>query len=143
MAAILRFVSDTNRATADSFDPAWLAMLRQLVASGPACQAELADALDQSPSAINRQVRTLVDEKFAVVARAGEDRTRWMVSVTQAGRDELAQIDEIGAEFFGAVIEQWTSEEVCTLTGLLTRLLDDWARFKQSADYRVRRGDEL
>jgi DNA-binding MarR family transcriptional regulator len=142
MAAIVRFVSNTNRATADAFDPAWLSTLRHLVTSGPACQGELSEALDMSPSAVYRQVRTLVEEKLAVLARTGEDRSRWMVSATQAGKEELDQIDEVGAEFFGAVIERWTSDEVRVLTTLLTRLLDDWVRFQQSADYRVRRGDE-
>lgn len=138
MRAVVRLAADTGRETAQAFDPAWLGILRAVVRSGPVRPAELAQALDLKPTAVARNVRSMAEDQFIEITNddAGADST--LVSATDAGRAELRQINDIGVDFLGAVIEDWSADDICSLTSLITRLIDDWGRFQRSAARGVR-----
>jgi hypothetical protein len=55
------------------------------------------------------------------------------------GREQQRQFLEVGTEVFGAVAEDWSAEDIVTLTALLNRLIADWAT-KGSEQQRAARG---
>jgi DNA-binding MarR family transcriptional regulator len=131
MRAIMRLAADTARETAQAFDPAWLGILRAVVETGPVAPVELAHTLDLHPTSVDRNVRLLVDDQFVEIKSERESLNKTLVAATAAGRAELRQIDDIGVDFLGVVVEDWSSNDVCNLTTLITRLLDNWVQFQR------------
>jgi DNA-binding MarR family transcriptional regulator len=139
MLAMLRLIADSTKAIAEAFDPIWVGILRLTVTDGPKCVVEIEEALDANPSAVNRQVRALAEDGSVTIRQEGTDRRFWLVSATQAGADELRQIDDIAVDFLRAVIGSWSADDVRNLTAQLKRLSGDWYEFKASNAHRVRR----
>src|SRR2546430_14399848 len=119
MLAVLRLVGDTQRATAEAFDPTWLGMLRLVASRGPIPMVELMDVMDARPTSVRRNLQTLAEDKLVTLTEDPDGRGR-LVGPTEAGIEELRQIHDTGVDFFAAVIRGWTADGVCTLYPLAT-----------------------
>ena len=54
------------------------------------------------------------------------DRRSCLISAAAEGAAELARFAEAGVDVFGAVIHDWSAEDVREFSRLITRLADDW-----------------
>lgn len=122
-----RFAEAIRQGTSRVFDPVRVGVLQCAVESGPVRAGEIAERLDALPSSVTRHVRALVDSGLAQTSPDPADGRAVLVEATDAGRAELQQFLEVGDEVFGAVIADWSAEDVVTLTRLLDRLIESWS----------------
>jgi DNA-binding MarR family transcriptional regulator len=91
--------------------------------TGPLRAGEIAERLDALPSSITRHIQALVESDLATTPDPA-DRRAVLVEATDAGRAGLRQFLEVGDQVFGAVIADWSAEDIVTLTRLLGRMID-------------------
>ncbi|WP_216896947.1 MarR family winged helix-turn-helix transcriptional regulator [Nocardia alni] len=125
---VSRFAEANRQGQAREFDPVRLGVLQQAAEHGPLRAGEVAERLDALPSSITRHVRVLADAGLVLTEPDPADRRAVLVTATETGRAELAQFLQVGEQVFGAVIADWTANEVVALTELLTKLTDAWER---------------
>jgi hypothetical protein len=114
---------------AKTFDPVRVGVLQLAVEHGPLRAGEVAERLTALTDA--GLLRTQADPT---------DRRAVLLEATAAGRAELRQFLDVGAQAFGAVIVDWSEADVVTLTGLLQRLIESWAAHGAARDRRPRTG---
>ncbi|MGW4767403.1 MarR family winged helix-turn-helix transcriptional regulator [Nocardia sp. NPDC004278] len=122
-----RFAEAMRLGTSRAFDPMRVGVLQLAAESGPVRSGEIAERLDALPSSVTRHVRALVDSGLAQTSPDPADGRVVLVEATDAGRAELQQFLDVGDEVFGAVIADWSAEDVVNLTRLLDRLIESWA----------------
>jgi len=123
-----RLTEANRQGQAREFDAVRLGVLQQVAEHGPLRAGDVAVRLDALPSSITRHVRALADADLVTTEPDPADGRAVLVAATETGRAELRQFMEVGEQVFGAVIADWTEDEVVTLTGLLARLLESWER---------------
>lgn len=123
--AVTTLVEGAHRGMARSFDLTRIGLLR-LAAGDPVRPGDAADALDVNPSTVTRYARALEDEGFVRVTGDPADRRSCLISATAEGGAELARFAEAGVDVFGAVIHDWSAEDVREFARLIGRLADDW-----------------
>ena len=136
---VSRFAEANRQGQARAFDPVRLGVLQLAVDHGPLRAGEVAERLDALPSSITRHVRALADAELVTTEPDPADRRAVLLAATETGREELRQFLAAGEQVFGAVIADWTADDVITLTHLLTRLTDDWARHGAEQQQAARR----
>jgi len=119
-------VEGAHRGMARSFDLTRTGLLRLAASGEPVRPTDAADALDVNPSTVTRYARALEEEGFVRVTGDPADRRSCLISATAAGEAELARFAEAGVDVFGAVIHDWSAEDVRDFSRLITRLADDW-----------------
>jgi len=124
--AVTTLVEGAYRGMSRSFDLTRIRLLRLVASSAPVRPSDAADTLDVNPSTVTRYARALEVEGFVHVAGDPTDRRSCLISATEAGRAELDRFAEAGLDVFGAVIQDWTAEDVREFTRHITRLADDW-----------------
>ncbi|MEU4343449.1 hypothetical protein AB0H00_19600 [Nocardia sp. NPDC023852] len=79
-------------------------------------------------TAVTQHVKALADTELVSTAptRPAGGRCSF-VQTTEAGRTELRQLLRIGDQVFGAVVTDWSAEDVVALTALLDRLSESRA----------------
>lgn len=122
-----RFGEALRRGQERAFDPVRVGVLAFVVERERARPGEIAEELDVLPSSVTRHVQALVEAGYLVVETDPADRRASIVEATDAGRDQARQFAEAGIAVFQAVIADWSAEDVVTLTGLLDRMIEDWA----------------
>ncbi len=125
---VSQFAEANRQGQARMFDPVRLGVLQLAVEHGPLRAGEVAERLDALPSSITRHIRALAEAELVITEPDPADRRAVLLIATDAGRAELRQFLDVGEQVFGAVIAEWSAEDVVTLTRLLTRLTEDWAR---------------
>jgi DNA-binding MarR family transcriptional regulator len=96
--------------------------LLQVIATMPdASPKELASAVSLHQSSITRQVSLLEDAGFVAVAVNPRDRRSCRITLTEAGRAELARLFQIGMSRFATFVADWPAEEVRAFTHLLMK----------------------
>jgi len=109
-------------------DRAAVALLRQLVDSGPLRSGELANLLAVEPSHVTRQVQQLQKAGHVTRVPDAEDRRAHRIQLTPAGRDAIDRIVDIGARGMHLAMADWSPEELRQLAAPLHRMLDDFFR---------------
>ncbi len=95
----------------------------QLIAANPRVSPKaIAAELDLHPSSITRQVHVLEDAGHVAVVANQEDRRSCRITLTDAGREELNRLTQIGLGRFATFVAAWDAEEVRTLARLLWKL---------------------
>jgi DNA-binding MarR family transcriptional regulator len=122
-----RFNEAMRTGMAKAFDPVRVGVLQLAVEHGPLRAGEVAERLTALPSSITRHVKSLTDAGLVRTQADPTDRRAVLLEATDAGRAELRQFLDVGAQVFGAVIADWSADDVVTLTGLLQRLIESWA----------------
>ncbi|MBF6064585.1 MarR family transcriptional regulator [Nocardia terpenica] len=121
-----RFAEAMRQGIARTYDPVRVGVLNLAAEHGPLRAGEIAVRLDALPSSVTRHVRILVDSGLVTATPDPADRRAVLVEATAAGRTELADFQRVGDEVFGAVIADWSAEDVVALTGLLDRMVEAW-----------------
>ena len=124
--AVTTLVEGAYRGMARAFDLTRVGLLRLAASGDPVRPSDAADALDVNPSTITRYARALEVEGFVRVIGDPADRRSCLISTTEKGGAELARLAEAGVDVFGAVIHDWSAQEVREFSRLITRLADDW-----------------
>ncbi|TFV67191.1 UNVERIFIED_ORG: MarR family transcriptional regulator [Bacillus sp. AZ43] len=109
-------------------DRAALVLLFPLDRLGPLRQSELADLVHADPSTVSRHVALLVDRGLVARGADESDGRATRLVLTDAGH---AQLDRLRAEriaYLRTVTDDWTDDELETLTTLFDRLLDGIAK---------------
>jgi DNA-binding MarR family transcriptional regulator len=127
-AACTRFADAYRRGSDQVVDATRVGVLRLAVEHGPIRPTDLAAGLDVNPSSITRQVRALHELGHLAVSGDPNDGRGYLVRATDQGRAELRSFDEKGLEVFSAVVQGWDEDDLRTLTTLLERMVDTWAR---------------
>jgi DNA-binding MarR family transcriptional regulator len=125
---VSQFAEANRQGQARMFDAVRLGVLQLAVEHGPLRAGEVAERLDALPSSITRHIRALAEAELVTTEPDPADRRAVLLMATDAGRAELRQFLDVGEQVFGAVIAEWSAQDVVTLTRLLTRLTEDWAR---------------
>ena len=124
--AVTMLVEGAYRGMARTFDLTRIGLLRLAASGAPVRPSDAADALDVNPSTVTRYARALEEEGFVRVSGDPADRRSCLISATRKGAGELARFAEAGVDVFGAVIHDWSAEDVREFSRLITRLADDW-----------------
>ena len=124
--AVTTLVEGAYRGMARTFDLTRVGLLRLAASGDPVRPSDAADALDVNPSTVTRYARALEEEGFVRVTGDPADRRSCLISATAAGVAELARFAEAGVDVFGAVIQDWSADDVRQFSRLITRLADDW-----------------
>ncbi|GAA4032209.1 hypothetical protein GCM10022247_66540 [Allokutzneria multivorans] len=127
VATVERFGESLRRGTSRVYDPVRVGVLRVAAERGKVRPGEIAEVLDVLPSSVTRHVQVLAEVGFLVITTDPSDRRASLIEVTEAGREQVRQFVQAGVDVFGAVVADWPGEDVRALTGLLDRLLADWA----------------
>jgi DNA-binding MarR family transcriptional regulator len=105
-----------------------LAALQAIASHESVRPSDLALDLDVHPSTVSRRIQTLEEEGLLRATADPEDRRSCFVSLTDAGRDELARLTETGLSRFATFVADWDADEVRELARLLTKLENSKAR---------------
>lgn len=108
-----------------SVDRAGFQVLRYLDSTGSARLSEIAAAMGLDPSTASRHVRWLEREKLIVRRGDPEDRRVAVLSLSDRGADALGKLVEARNEFFAALLQDWSGEDLERLAPLLDRLASD------------------
>jgi len=126
--AVTGLVEGAHRGMARTYDLNRVGLLRLAAGHEPVRPSDAADALDVNPSTVTRSMRALEDEGLVRITGDPADRRSCLIAATDRGLAELARWDDAGLEVFGAVIHDWSAEDVREFTQLIERLAADWAR---------------
>jgi len=124
--AVTTLVEGAYRGMARSFDHTRVGLLRLAASGDPVRPSDAADALDVNPSTVTRYARALEEEGLVRVTGDPADRRSCLICATTEGAAELARLAEAGVDVFGAVIHDWSAEDVREFSRLITQLADDW-----------------
>ncbi|MEV7127738.1 MarR family transcriptional regulator [Streptomyces sp. NPDC093260] len=115
-------------------DRAAVALLRQIADSEPQRPGELANRLGVEASHVTRTVQQL--EKSGYVSRVPDpdDRRAQRIRLTEAGRDAIARIREVGARGMEAALSGWSAGELRQLATLFHRMVDDFVAYAKDVD---------
>jgi DNA-binding MarR family transcriptional regulator len=124
--AVQTFVEGASRGMARTYDVTRIGLLRQAVSAGPVRPSDLAEALDVNPSTVTRYVQALEEDGLVVVSGDASDRRSCLISATARGQAELARFDKAGFEVFGAVVHDWSGEDLRRFAEFIDRLAQAW-----------------
>ena len=118
-------------------------ILRTLCQQGEMPQKELQDLLGVQAGSMSEIAAKLEDKGLIVRVRSEEDRRKVSLSITEQGRNWVAQWDEEHillrrAELFSVL----TPEEQGALEGLLNKLSADWAQRLERRDRTEEQGED-
>src|SRR4051794_33227082 len=94
----------------------------------PARVKDVAHELHVDFSVASRQLTALATAGYIRREPDPEDRRAQLVSLTSAGTAALERAHERIVGVFASALEEWTDEEIASLTGALGRLRDDYER---------------
>jgi DNA-binding MarR family transcriptional regulator len=126
-AACTRFVDATRIGMSQVLDVTRVGVLRLAVERGPIRPTDIAAGLDVNPSTVTRQLQALHRLGFIAMSEDPQDRRAALASATAEGRRQLRTLDETGLAVFAAVVEEWSTQDLVTLTELLSRMVNTWA----------------
>jgi len=126
--ALHRLVESFRRGFSQATDPVGYGILQLLDELGLSRPTELAATLDVIPSSVSRAVQALAEDGLVRVDANPNDGRSSLIAITDPGRDELRQFDEVGVTVSASVMANWSQSDVQQLTSLVQRLIDDWER---------------
>jgi DNA-binding MarR family transcriptional regulator len=95
---------------------------------GPQRVSEVAQRLGVDLSVASRQIASLTAEGYIERREDESDRRAQLVATTTAGRRVLRESHRRMVAAFTRVLDDWSDDDVQTLTSGLERLRDDFAR---------------
>jgi DNA-binding MarR family transcriptional regulator len=101
---------------------ATLALLYVLAERAPIRPSDLSLELGAHPSSVTRQVQALEAEGQVVMTADPDDGRSCFISLTDAGREEMHRLTQIGLARFAAFVADWEADDVRKLAHLLARL---------------------
>lgn len=95
----------------------------RIIAAGDVRPARLAESLGVTPRAVTDVVDALSDARLVAVAQDPADRRAKVITITDAGRKHLADVQDARAEIAGELLSTLDSQEKELLGQLLRRVL--------------------
>lgn len=86
----------------------------------------LAVRLSVEASHVTRQLRQLESDGYVVRVPDPEDRRAQRVQITDAGLAAFDRVREASRRGIGAVLDEWSTEDLRQLAHLFNRLVDDF-----------------
>jgi DNA-binding MarR family transcriptional regulator len=120
------------RATRKIPNASLLRLLQTIAATQPVRPSELAAQLEVHQSLITRQIRELEQEDKVAVSPDPNDGRAFVVSLTEVGGKQVADLAEIGMQRFIGFVRGWDAEEVREFTRLLRKFHETKAEFAAS-----------
>jgi DNA-binding MarR family transcriptional regulator len=130
---VVGFVGAAQRGMVANFDLARVSVLSAVAGEGPLRPREVGKRLGMAASSVTRHVQALEDAGQLTVEPDPEDHRTCFLEVTEAGRAELASLRAVGGTVLGEVVADWSQKDITTLSGLLQRLVADWAEHGEQA----------
>ncbi|NED34506.1 MarR family transcriptional regulator [Streptomyces sp. SID8499] len=115
-------------------DRAAVALLRQIADSEPQRPGELANRLGVEASHVTRTVQQLEKSGYVTRVPDPDDRRAQRIRLTEAGRDAIARIREVGARGMEAALSGWSAGELHQLATLFHRMVDDFVAYAKDVD---------
>ncbi len=109
---------------APGHSPLAVELLRAVVEAGEIRASDLASALFVTKTSISRYVNEMLDDGLLVQRRDPSDGRATLLSVSAAGRRELAEREARRSAVLRELCQGWPKGDVATLTQLLQRLND-------------------
>lgn len=101
--------------------PAAYPMLVALNDSGPRRASDLVEMFSIDKGAVSRQVQTLLELGLIERHRDPDDRRALILAITDEGSRRLASIALARRHEVGALLEDWTEDDLSRFVGLLSR----------------------
>jgi DNA-binding MarR family transcriptional regulator len=95
----------------------------RLDAQPPARAIDIVKATGIGKAGISKALRRLADQQLVRQEPDPDDSRAALVHLTQQGQDVAAAMRDAATAMVRASVDGWTTEEQCTLTALLTRLV--------------------
>jgi DNA-binding MarR family transcriptional regulator len=130
VSALMTVVNGIERAKREG-KAATLTLLYALAPHQRVHPSELSVELGVHQSSVTRQVQVLEAAGYVDVVADPEDGRSCFLSVTDAGREEIRRLTEVGLARFSAFVAEWDAEEVRTLARLLSKLSASTAAVNQ------------
>ncbi|GAA3529650.1 hypothetical protein GCM10022222_10750 [Amycolatopsis ultiminotia] len=127
---LTRIAEGMRRAQARNYDPTKIAILRESGTRGQVRPSEIASELGLHQSSIARSTRVLEDAGQVKVDPDPDDRRSCLISLTDAGWDEVRRLTALGFDRFADFLESWDAEEVRQFGSLLTKFEESIAEVK-------------
>ncbi len=99
-----------------------LSVLQMIAAREKIHPSEIALELGVHQSTVTRQIRSLEDAGQVTVLADPNDGRSCTVELTEAGRQEVQRLTQVGLDRFALFVADWDPEEVRALTRLLVKL---------------------
>jgi DNA-binding MarR family transcriptional regulator len=129
--ALFTIVGGIQRATRRSPAASRLTVL-QVIETRPGMRpSEIAAELDVNQSSVTRHIQALKAKGLVTVKADPQDGRAYTLQLTDSGRDELAELTQIGLQRFASFVADWDAEEVRTLTRLLVKFEESKAEVGQ------------
>lgn len=125
--ALFTLIGSLERAGRRIPDAAALKVLQIIAIQDHSRPSEIAAQLDVHQSSVTRQVQVLQGKGYVTVVEDPADRRSCIITLSEAGRAEMARLTGIGLGRFAAFVADWDVDEVRTLTQLLIKLEDSKA----------------
>ena len=122
MVEALNAILEGTRRARKHGDAALLSLLQQVAVAGTALPSTLAGELNVHQSTITRQARALGEKGFVAITGNPADGRSCHITLTPAGRKELARLTEFGLSRYELFVTDWSAEEVRSLGRLLHKL---------------------
>ena len=94
------------------------------IAAGPKRVSELADCIHSDISTVSRQTTTLVSHQLAEKVADPADGRAQVITLTAEGTALIERIKEQRAQWFQAMLADWSAEDVADFTAYLSRFGD-------------------
>lgn len=124
MSAIATILRRGQRKT---LDPTRFGVLQLATEPNGIRPSELAKELQVSASSITRQAQALQKDGKVDIAEDPTDRRGYLITITEAGRAELREIERGGVAFLAGELAEWDPDMVHILSVLMARLVDTMA----------------
>jgi DNA-binding MarR family transcriptional regulator len=121
VSALMSVVTGIERAKREG-KAATLSLLYVLAEREPIRPSDLSRELGAHSSSVTRQVQALEADGHVAVTADPDDGRSCFISLTDAGREEMHRLTEIGMARFAVFVADWDGEDVRMLARLLTRL---------------------
>jgi DNA-binding MarR family transcriptional regulator len=111
---------------ATQVQPGMVGILAAIVSAGDGCHPkELAARCGLDASTISRAVAALVTRGLVQRTADSADRRACILTLTDAGRTALADLERQQTDLLAATLRDWTAAEVDAFAAALTRFVDD------------------
>lgn len=107
-----------------TLDPVAQLLLRMIATQGPVRSSELAEQIGLSRPAVSRRVASLEKAGLVASVRDPHDGRASLLTASDEGAERIRTITRGGAATVKNLVDDFTPDEIATLTTLLERLND-------------------
>jgi DNA-binding MarR family transcriptional regulator len=130
--AVTALVADASRGMSRQFDVNRVSLLTLVVEHPGLTPSEAAQRLQLPPSSVTRHAQALEAAGHLTLKRNKQDGRSAILEATEAGAAELAGLRQVATEIFGAVVADWSLDEVERLAELLERFATSWQKYGEN-----------